>query len=353
MLHFSQLHPGFKLNGRAYTYQSLIEFAVVLAERENYEKAIGLFLLEWLSKDSTVLVHTSGSTGAPKPIVLKKEHMVNSAMATASFFELKQGDTALLCLPANYIAGKMMLVRALVLGLNLDYVDPSSTPLEKTTCNYNFCAMIPLQVHASLSKLNQVKKLIIGGAAVSSDLKSKLLNIGTRVYETYGMTETITHIAVQEINAPMSSFKALPNITLSVDTRNCLVIYAPKISTQFITTNDVVTLVSETEFKWLGRYDTIINSGGIKLNPEQIEAKLSDFIQDPFFVSSLPDPILENKLILVIEGSKPKEELHSKLKNASVFSTYEVPKEIYFLPEFVRTDTGKINRYKTVALLKL
>lgn len=353
MQHFNQLHPSFKLNDKSYSLQSLYSLGVALAEKENFEKAIGLFLIEWLSKDTTIVVHTSGSTGTPKPIVLKKEHMVNSAIATGSFFELKEGDTALLCLPAAYIAGKMMLVRAMVLGLALDFVDPSSNPLEKAKSNYDFCAMIPLQVNASIHKLNQVKKLIIGGAAVSVDLKNKLKNGTTLLYETYGMTETITHIAVKQINAIATSFKALPNVTLSVDSRDCLIVYAPKISTQLITTNDVVTLVSDTEFKWLGRYDTIINSGGIKLNPEQIETKLSDFITTDFFISSLPDVILENKLILLIEGPEGLTDLISMLKNSSVFSTYEIPKEIYYLPAFVHTASGKINRSKTVDLLKL
>lgn len=352
MMHYSDIHPSFRLNGIAYAHQSLGKHAAELSEKENFEKAIGAFLLEWLSTAATVVVDTSGSTGTPKAITLEKKHMLNSAIATGEFFNLKEGNTALLCLPAHYIAGKMMLVRAMVLGLQLDYVEPSATPLNEKEQAYDFCAMIPLQVHASLSKLNQLKKLIIGGAAVSLALKNELKKIATLIFETYGMTETITHIALKQLHSENQFFRTLPNVRLSVDARNCLEIHAPKVTSQKITTNDVVRLISESEFEWLGRYDTIINSGGIKINPEQIEAKLSTYIKAEFFVTSVPDLFLENKLILVVEATEPLPNLETKLKHTTVLSKYEIPKEIYFLPKFMRTETGKINRPLTVELLK-
>lgn len=350
MTHFSSINPKFKLNGISYTKDKLSSFAVELAKKDNFEKEIGLFLQDWLSSSSTLIVHTSGSTGTPKPIILQKQQMVNSALATGSFFNLKESDTALLCLPASYIAGKMMLVRALVLGLEIDFVEPSSNPLKEVNKKYKFSAMVPMQVYNCLHNLHFIDTLIIGGAAVTLDLKEKLKSVSTHLFETYGMTETITHIAVKEIKS--DSFKTLPNVTVSLDNRNCLVIKAPKVSNIVITTNDVVELISKTEFKWLGRFDNIINSGGIKLNPEQIEAKLSDYIKTDFFVSSLPDPVLENKLVLLIEGGQKNKDIIVALKKSTAFTTYEIPKEVYYISNFMRTDSGKIQRAKTLELLK-
>ena len=349
-MHFKTIHPKFKLNGVSFSNDSLKAYALELIKKNNFENAIGLFLQDWLSAAATLTVHTSGSTGIPKPITLQKEQMVNSALATGSFFNLKEGCTALLCLPASYIAGKMMLVRALILGLELDYVDPSSNPLEEINKQYKFSAMVPMQVFNCIDKLHLIDTLIIGGAAVSIDLKEKLKGRTTQLFETYGMTETITHIAVKEINA--ATFKALPNVALSLDKRNCLVIDAPQVSKEIISTNDVVELVSKGEFKWLGRFDNIINSGGIKLNPEQIETKLSDFITVPFFITSLPDSLLENKVVLLIEGEQTNEDLIFSLKSSTAFTSYEIPKEVYYIPEFTRTESGKIQRTKTLKLLK-
>lgn len=350
MKHFSSINPKFKLNGISYTKDQLCSLAVELAEKDNFKKEIGSFLQDWLSNSPTLIVHTSGSTGTPKPIILQKQQMVNSALATGSFFKLKESDTALLCLPASYIAGKMMLVRALVLGLEIDFVEPSSNPLKEINKKYKFSAMVPMQVYNCLHNLHFIDTLIIGGAAVSLDLKEKLKSVSTHLFETYGMTETITHIAVKEIKS--DSFKTLPNVTVSLDNRNCLVINAPKVSDVIITTNDVVKLITENEFKWLGRFDNIINSGGIKLNPEQIEAKLSDYINSDFFITSLPDPVLENKLVLLIEGEQKNEDIIAYLKKSTVFTSYEIPKEVYYISNFVRTDSGKIQRTKTLELLK-
>ncbi len=349
-MYFKIIHPKFKLNGVSFSNESLEVFASELIKKDNFENAIGLFLQEWLSNSSTIVVHTSGSTGTPKPITLEKEQMVNSANATGSFFNLKEGNTALLCLPAGYIAGKMMLVRALVLGLELDYVDPSSNPLVGIDKQYKFSAMVPMQVYNCIEKLHFIDTLIIGGAVVSLDLKEKLKGVSTQLFETYGMTETITHIAVKQINA--SIFKALPNVIFSLDSRNCLVIDCPKVSRDIIITNDIVELVSKTEFKWLGRFDNIINSGGIKLSPEQIETKLLDFITGDFFVTSMPDTILENKIVLFIEGKQINKDITTTLRESSMFTSYEIPKEVYYITEFARTESGKIQRIKTVKLLK-
>lgn len=348
------IHPDFTLNGAHYSLEDLSEIGYSLVkEGESFEVSMGDFLLDWVSDKPTLEVQTSGSTGKPKNITLKKEHMVNSALATGTFFGLKPRDAALLCLPCNSIAGKMMLVRAMVLGLHLDYVEPSSAPLSQNNQQYDFVAMVPLQVQNSIQALSGVKTLIIGGAPVGHSLIEKLHKVPTAVFETYGMTETITHIAVKEIN-PISkpNFEVLPDVKASTDSRGCLVIDAPKVSDAKIVTNDMVELTADNQFIWLGRYDSIINSGGIKLFPEIIEKSLSELISGRFFVAGIPDETLGQKLILVLEGDAiDEDDLLQKIKLQKKLSKYEVPKAIYFVKSFAETATHKIDRLKTLQLI--
>lgn len=341
-----QIHPKFQLNGSSLNSDDLIEVGYsLIKEGHAFEIPIGNFLLDWLGPSKTIEVHTSGSTGTPKKIMLEKQHMVNSAHATANFLNLEQGDSALLCLPVEYIAGKMMLVRAIVLGLSLDFVEPSSEPLNNIEKYYDFAAMVPLQVENSLTDLHRIKKLIVGGAKLSSHLEEKLIATKTQVYETYGMTETITHVAMRLIGEPY--FKTLEGITISQDKRACLVIEAPHISAKKVITNDLVEIHSNDEFKWLGRFDTIINSGGVKLIPELIENKLGNSMEGRFFVASIPDSTLGEKLVLIIEGNEKDLDLQD-LASKSKLNKYEVPKAVFFVPSFIETSTRKINRKATL-----
>ena len=303
---YRRIHPRFKLNGNSISYEDLDEVSYsLIKEGGPHERDYGEFLLDWIDKETTVQVKTSGSTGIPKTIVLEKQHMVNSALATGKFFDLKAGDTALLCLSGAYIAGKMMLVRAMVLGLDLDWVEPTTTPLFSTNKSYGFCAMVPMQLQASLSQLHRIKKLIVGGAALSKKLNEAVQNATTKIYETYGMTETITHIALRKVNhGPIDYFKVLPNVKVDKDENDCLVINAPDLNASPIVTNDIVDLISDGEFKWLGRYDNVINSGGVKLIPEQIELKLASSIKGRFFVAGILDEQLGQKVILVVESEE-------------------------------------------------
>ncbi|TMU57670.1 AMP-binding protein [Flagellimonas algicola] len=369
-LSWHKIHPSFKLNGIHYPFDELLEVGYsLIKEGIPFEKSIGDFLVEWGMDTPVVMVQTSGSTGTPKDISLTKEHMVNSALSTGSYFNLQPGDTALLCLPCSSIAGKMMLIRALVLGLELDYVEPSSTPLSGIGKNYDFSAMVPLQVEKSLTQFDQIKTLIIGGASVSLELREKLKTIPAQCYETYGMTETITHVAVKAIQnsklkiensenpkveqsngrtIQQSNFSALPNITFSQDNRGCLVIDAPKISDKPVVTNDIVALHSETEFQWLGRFDSVINSGGVKLIPEQIEQKIAPLVAARFFVVGIPDETLGQKLVLVIEGEETdSSELLQQIKSLKDLEKYEVPKDILYSSTFFETTSGKVDRLKT------
>ncbi|SIQ76025.1 AMP-binding protein [Maribacter ulvicola] len=350
------VHPSFSIHGRTISFNDLTEVSYsLIKEGEEFEKQIGEFLLNWTDDSETITVKTSGSTGAPKTILLKKEQMINSALATGSYFNLKSRSTALLCLPATYIAGKMMLVRAMVLGLDIHFLPPSSNPLEGVKEFFDFGAMVPMQVGNSLSQLHQIRNLIIGGAPISTSLREELKSISNNSYETYGMTETITHMAVKLINSGAvegSPFLVLPDVEISIDDRSCLVINAPKISDETVVTNDVVELVSKSEFQWLGRFDNVINSGGIKFSPEQIEAKISNILDQPFFITSLPDKKLGEQLVLVIEGKVKENDVLKKITSSPLLSKYEVPRQIKTIPVFLRTDSGKVKRKETMTLLK-
>lgn len=357
-LNYKDIHPQFKLNGVSHGFDELKEVGYSLIKEGNdHEKHIGDFLSDWLDDASTLEVKTSGSTGIPKTILLEKQQMVNSAIATGDFFDLKARHTALLCLPVEYIAGKMMLVRALILGLELDYVSPSSNPLEFVDKSYDFCAMIPLQLQNTIDKIEQIKTLIVGGAAVSTQLKNQVQHKSTRVFETYGMTETITHVALKKVNHSTDSsaennFKALLDVSFSKDKRGCLIIEASKVTSERVITNDLVRLVSDREFEWLGRYDNVINSGGIKLSPEQIEVKLTALITQPFFVAGLEDETLGQKLVLLVEGNSDSGAILSKISNSHLLERFEIPKAIYFLSKFATTDNGKIRRKENLQLIR-
>lgn len=336
---YNNVHNHFKLNGYHLDRDDLCRVAYsFIKEGEDHEQAVGDFILDWFDNKSYLELNTSGTTGAPKVIRIEKQAMVNSALATGDFFELRPGNKALHCLPTKYIAGKMMFVRSFILGLDMDFVAPNSHPMKRNDTKYDFVAMVPLQAQNSLSELKNVKKLIVGGAKMGKALEKSLSKLKTEIYETYGMTETITHIAAKKLGEKL--FTTLPNISISTDDRDCLVIDAPNISSDAVVTNDLVDLINEKQFSYLGRIDNVINSGGIKLIPEQIEDKLATKINSRFFVTGAADPVLGEKLILIIEGEK-------KDLDTGTFDhldKYEKPKEIHFVPKFIETDNGKIKR---------
>ncbi|HLV15466.1 MAG TPA: AMP-binding protein [Xanthomarina sp.] len=352
---YDKVHNRFKLNNKSYTREELNEVAYsFIKEGKPFQKVLGDFLADWLDPKDYIKTKTSGTTGKPKVIKIKKQAMVYSAIATGNYFGLKPGDRALHCLPTEFIAGKMMLVRAIILGLQLDVVEPGTVLSFSSKKHYSFGAMVPMQVQFNLKKLTHINKLIVGGAPMSSELIEKLQGLPTKVYATYGMTETITHIAVKKLNnyetdqVNNAYYQTLPNIKISQDERDCLVIEAPQLTKDKIITNDVVKLHSETSFEWLGRIDNVINSGGIKFYPEQIEEKLKGKIPNRFFIAAEEDSKLGEKLILVLEGD------NNQLPT-SVFDyldTYERPKVVYAVPKFHETTSGKIQRLKTIASIK-
>ena len=311
------------------------------------------FLTEWFDDREYVVGHTSGSTGTPKKIHLLKSDMEASARLTNEFFGIDTNSVLLLCLSPNYIAGKMMIVRALLAGANLLVVKPSSSPLKEINRSVDFAAMVPMQVQESLSdsitrnKISYIKQLIIGGAAVSSTLESALSAFPIRCFSTYGMTETVSHIALRELNTAYSGYKALGNITFSQDDRGCLCIHAPHLSNTFFITNDIVRLSGKTSFEWLGRFDNVINSGGVKHFPEEIEKKISELIPDKrFYVTGVLDGRLGEKAVLIIEDQNwTQEKIASFMKEVRfILSPYQIPKQIRFVSNFRETYSGKIIR---------
>lgn len=338
-----KVHNYFKLNGYHLNAKDLCQIAYsYVKESDAYEKSIGEFFLDWFDKKDYIEMTTSGTTGLPKLVRLEKQAMIQSALATGDFFGLKPGDRALLCLPTQFIAGKMMLVRSLILGLELDIVAPSVTPLAFNSKSYDFVAMVPLQVQNSIDKLHNISKLIIGGAKLDSALEEKLLPLKTEIYETYGMTETITHVAAKRLGT--TAFSILPNVKISQDDRQCLVINVATISEEPIVTNDLVELLNDQQFIFLGRIDNVINSGGVKLIPEQIEAKLIGKIMNRFFVTGLPDTNLGERLVLVVEGEKQ----DFPADFFDILGKYEKPKEIVFVSKFKENENGKLLRKATV-----
>jgi O-succinylbenzoic acid--CoA ligase len=350
---FKKVHNRFQLNGHHYSRENLMEVAYsYVKEGEPYQQELGNFLLDWLDDKDFVLVQTSGSTGKPKKIKIKKMAMVHSAIATGDFFNLEPGHKVLHCLPSNFIAGKMMIVRAIVLGLELDMVEPSSLPYIDYDKKYRFCAFTPMQLKNFAKYLKQIKIVIVGGGRVSEEIIELIKDKKPRVYETFGMTETVSHVAVRKLNNFSDSdsnnyFQTLPDIKVSTDNRDCLVIDAPNISDHKVITNDLVKIHSDTSFEWIGRYDNIINSGGIKLYPEQIEMKLRSTIAEQFFITSIPDDTLGDKVVMVVETKE--NNIDSRIFD--VLDKYEKPKEVFTIPKFIETTSGKIHRQKTLEQL--
>lgn len=324
-----------------------------LLKPEN-QTTISVFLSDWFSSEKTIFVQTSGSTGTPKIIEVEKQKMLNSAQMTCDFLGLKRGDLALLCLPLEYISGKMMLVRAIERELKVIIKEPSLTPLQDLDTPIDFCAMTPLQVENSLGKIHLIKNLIIGGAKVSENLRRKIEyqlstinhqpSIINKIYETYGMTETLSHIALRQIFPIQEDFfTILEGVEINQDERGCLIINAPKLNNNKLITNDLVELRNDREFRFLGRVDNVINSGGAKISPEILENWVKKTIENELVFIGLPDEILGQKLVLVVEG-KETESLKSQISNLKFEKSFWRPKEIIFIEKIPRTPNGKVNR---------
>lgn len=318
------------------------------------DKEVVDFLDEWYNDLEYVNGKTSGSTGTPKTIRLLKSDMLASASLTNRFFQIDQSSRLLLCLSPTYIAGKMMIVRAIAAGAELYTVQPSANPLLHINGHFDLAAMVPMQVDTilshpvSFSRFKAIRQVLVGGAPVSPSLEERLQQIESVCFATYGMTETVSHVALRALNGPQhaDTYFALGQIHFSRDERECLVIHTPHLHEKHFITNDIVSVKDATHFQWHGRIDHVINSGGVKLFPEWIESQLSTLLSQRFFITSQPDEQLGQKAILVIEApplSPDKEnELMGQIRTK--LPAYSIPKAIHYLEHFQETYSGKIIR---------
>lgn len=324
-----------------------------------WEKEIWQFILQWYGPATEVEIYTSGSTGTPKAIKHSKQAMVNSAKLTCSYLQLKEGITALLCLPVNRIGGMMMVVRGIVNKMKLICLEPSANPLAQLAKDNlpQFAALTPMQLYPvkdsyDLFRLSeQVDCIILGGSEVPRGLTELINNMTNRVYATYGMTETISHIALKRLSGKNRDkhFQVLPGITARRDERGCLVIDAPLLNIQGLSTNDVVELYGQNQLDWLGRLDNVINTGGIKVYPEQLEEEMRERVLVPFFIAGIPDERTGQKVVMVIERATISENelelLNSYLQN---MDSKTRPKELLLTIRFSKTANGKLKRAESL-----
>lgn len=326
-----------------------MEFINITPEAES-------FLKQWYNSADYIIAHTSGSTGAPKEIKLLKSDMLVSARATNLFFDITAGDTLLCPLSADYIAGKMMIVRAIAADARLILEKPSNSPLKEDYGSVKLMPVVPSQIPAiPVERLASVENLLIGGAPLSPIQENYVRSLGVKAYASYGMTETASHVALRKIGSE-DYYDALPGISFKCDSDSCLNIVAPAFSFGSLQTNDVVELLSETRFHWLGRRDNVVISGGIKLHPELIEKKLTGIIDNNFFTVGVSDDKWGEKLVLCVENGLSCSVDELKILLSQHLDPYEIPKEIRILDSFEYTSSGKIirrpSRARSILLLK-
>ncbi len=351
----------FTINGKSLTrfeLQDLCKANLSSNSTEEWERKIYQFIQSWLNDDCHISINTSGTTSAPKEMRFSKAQMELSVRMTGQYFGLKKGDRILLCLPADYIAGKMVIVRALVLELDLIIVKPSSNPFESlTSTELEFAAMVPFQVEhvlkANCNSLNSIKTLIIGGSAVNERLIKRLCTVNSNIFITYGMTETLGHIAVKRIrdHNENTGFEPLPGVYLDCDSDGCLIISVSYLGIDKSTTNDIVVFNTANNFDLLGRKDNVINSGGVKIFSEMIENDIEGELDGRrFFVFGVPDELLGERVELIIEGTPFEDRKLSQLRGyfRSHLARYSIPKKIHFTPKFELTDSEKIRRKETI-----
>ena len=308
------------------------------------------FLSRWFDESDTLTVQTSGSTGVPKKQLVSKVRMMQSARLTCEFLHLREGETALLCMNLRYIGAMMMVVRSLVCGLNLIVRPASGHPLKDLQQPIDFAAMVPLQVYNTLQspdereKLKGLRCLIIGGGTVDEQLEQMLSEFPNPIYSTYGMTETLSHIALRRLNGKETSSCYVPfnSVHLSLSADRTLVIDAPLVCEGTLVTNDIAQLYADGSFEILGRKDNVINSGGIKIQTELLEQQICKHLDQPFAITSVPDPKLGEAVVMLIVGAVDSQALLTLL--SETLPTYHAPKHLILVDHIPLTETGKIDR---------
>ena len=331
------------------------------------------FLSEWNNDSDRVLVHTSGSTGKPKPMMVEKKRMLNSARITCDFLGLKPGDSALLCMSLDYIAGKMVVVRSIERHLHLISVSPSGHPLKDINEEITFAAMVPMQVYNTLQvpeereRLTHIRHLIIGGGAIDASLEKELQALpgNIAIWSTYGMTETLSHIALRRINGAEASewYQPFDSVKISQTEEGCLVIDAPLVCAETLVTNDIVEIesyiynkVEKNRFRIKGRKDNVICSGGIKIQIEEVEALLKPHLEKPFMLAKKKDEKFGEIAVLLTEDEDLKKveatirrllsgkSDDSNKSSESKSHKYWIPREFRYVEHLPLTETGKPKR---------
>lgn len=315
-----------------------------LKQIHNADSSTINFVEEWHNELPYIMAKTSGSTGKPKEIRLLKKDVAQSATATCSFFNINSNSTLVSPLSSNYIAGKMMIVRAIISGAKLWIEQPSNNPLQQDYGSIDLLPIVPSQVDWLINECkytHTIRNLIIGGGVLSKQREDGITRLNLNAYATYGMTETCSHIALRKL--PNDIYQTLPGISITQDDRKCLKVEATQFSFKELTTNDIIEIIDSTHFKWVGRYDNVINSGGVKIYPEDIERKLSEIISQPFFIIGSPDEKWGECVTLYVENGN---ENHKKLIEycRNTLDKYSVPKRIICVKQFERTESGKIIR---------
>ena len=337
------------------------------------------FFSEWNNDSDRVLVHTSGSTGKPKPMMVEKKRMLNSARITCDFLGLKPGDSALLCMSLDYIAGKMVVVRSIERHLHLISVSPSGHPLKNINEEITFAAMVPMQVYNTLQvpeereRLTHIRHLIIGGGAIDAALEQELRSLpgNIAIWSTYGMTETLSHIALRRINGAEASewYQPFDSVKISQTEEGCLVIDAPLVCAETLLTNDIVEIepyiynkveknevVEKLRFRIKGRKDNVICSGGIKIQIEEVEALLKPYLEKPFMLAKKKDEKFGEIAVLLTEDEDLKKveatirrllsgkSDDSNKSSESANHKYWIPREFRYVEHLPLTETGKPKR---------
>jgi Acyl-CoA synthetases (AMP-forming)/AMP-acid ligases II len=332
---------------------SILSGKMFFAGNSDFYLELFRFLDDWFNPAEETIIHTSGSTGKPKSMVVQKKFMIQSACITCEYLGLKPMDKILLCMPLSFIAGKMMVVRALVGGLDLYLTAPTGHPLKDTEETFQFASMVPLQIFNCLQepleteRLHQVKNLLIGGGAINPALEKALQGFPNNVYASYGMAETVSHVALRKVNGPEATlnFTPLPSVNITLSEENALIVEAPLVCAKTLHTNDVAEIFPNGTFRILGRKDNVIVTGGLKVQAETLETTLSALIHVPFAITSLPDPKFGEKIVLAVE--EPIDE--TRLKNH--LPSFQVPKRIIVV-SIPRTESGKIDRAALKELVK-
>jgi O-succinylbenzoic acid--CoA ligase len=353
------LPSSFFLSGKHYGIEELREFArrgSMDPDRPEWMRKTLDFIRVFLDPDGPpVLQRSSGTTGKAKVFHLEREAMRRSAARTLAFFSLNHGDRVLSCLPADYIAGKMMVVRALLGGLDLVLTAPSSNPLKQVEGTFRFAAMVPMQLAGSLDEkagIHRIGTLLLGGGEIHPALLQEISALELpEVYESFAMTETLSHFALRRINgpAPREEFRILEGVVIGTDERACLKVHVPGITPGPVQTNDLVEIGADgLGFRWLGRSDNVINSGGIKIIPEVLEERLGRMLKHPCLLIPEPDPVLGQRLVLMVETgplkSLPMDEDDVMASLKAGLAPHEVPRRIVPVQAFPRNASFKPDR---------